>query len=243
MSNIIEIHDTNIYENISLVLLENINTNFNLNIIKNNSLLFLKDVCNSLIKQINIRGFQYCIVTNKDALLNIPINFIISGFDIDNHLDINLDIQTYILKDKNTLKCYKCSNEINKLEKCTGPLCHELGPGGLVGLVGIGLGLGLDINLIYTLTEPTYNKTDKFQDSMLRDAVRVDFATKRENYKKHMKHVSSIKSNTSNGSGSGSLIEHVSKNIRVCKAITKKGIKCMNKCIKNSDYCGISSHK
>ena len=138
-----------------------------------------------------------------------------------------------------------CQKITDKLEICSGALCINLLPvetptGSTTVLNDTAT---LDINLIYTLTEPTYNKIDKFQESIYRDAIRLDFANKRENYKKHMKHVSSIKSNTSNGSGSGSLIEHVSKNIRVCKAITKKGIKCMNKCIKNSDYCGISSHK
>ncbi len=47
------------------------------------------------------------------------------------------------------------------------------------------------------------NKEDKFQDSMRKEAIRLDFAEKREIYKKHMRQASSMTSNktiSSNGS-------------------------------------------
>ena len=241
---LLEIHDTNIYEDISLVLLEGLNQDFNLDLIKNNSLLFLKECSNSLIKKINIRGFQYCLVSNKNALKEIPLNFIIKNHDNNDDNNDHKKIQTYVIHDK-CLKCVLCQKITDKLEICSGALCINLLPvetptGSTTVLNDTAT---LDINLIYTLTEPTYNKIDKFQESIYRDAIRLDFANKRENYKKHMKQVSSIKSNTSTGSGSIINISTSRQNIKICKAITKKGVKCTNKCIKNSDYCGITSHK
>jgi len=243
-SNTVEIHDTNVYEDISLVLLKDLKHDFNLNIIKNNSLLFLKGISNSLIKKINVRGIQYCLVSDTSELSKIPFNFIIGSLE---NLSLD-DNNTFILKDKNTLKCLKCSKEINTKEINTLDLCScSFSNNKSVSLkletVQDNIEPIINLNLIYTLKEPTYNKTDKFQTSMLRDAVRLNFASKRENYKKHMKQVSSIKSNTSQGSGSGLLMPDIPKNIKICKAITKKGIKCTNKCIKNSEYCGITSHK
>ena len=238
MSEIMDLHDTNVYEKEELILLNEI-TDLNLNIIKNNSLLFLKNVSDNLIKKINIRGFQYCFVKNENVLNEIPLNFIITNNELNN---LN-NIQTYILKDKNTLKCLKCNHEIKTLELCKF-FCYRSEKVKFkesINSISNKSESDIDINLIYTLSEPIYNKTDKFQDSMLRDAVRLDFAMKRENYKKHMKQVSSVKSNNTSIS-SNSSIKQAQNSIKICKAITKKGVKCTNKCIKNSEYCGILAH-
>lgn len=58
---------------------------------------------------------------------------------------------------------------------------------------------------VYNISKPefkepvklTMNKKDKFQVSMAREATKLSFAEKRENYKKQMKHSSSIKSDMS----------------------------------------------
>ena len=93
-------------------------------------------------------------------------------------------------------------------------------------------------------------KDDKFQDSMRREAVRLEYAERREKYKKHMRQISSRKSNTSSTSANSfkkdslrSISNKDSNGTRVCKALTKKSVKCTNKAVKNSDFCGIASHK
>lgn len=58
---------------------------------------------------------------------------------------------------------------------------------------------------VYKISKPefkepvklTMNKSDKFKVSMAREATKLVFAEKRENYKKQMKHSSSIKSDMS----------------------------------------------
>lgn len=74
-------------------------------------------------------------------------------------------------------------------------------------------------------------KNEKFHKSVLKDAIRLDYAMKRESYKKEMRQpslrkISSVKNET----------------VKLCKSVTKKGVKCKNKVIGNSDYCGIISH-
>ena len=93
-------------------------------------------------------------------------------------------------------------------------------------------------------------KDDKFQDSMRREAVRLEYAERREKYKKQMRQISSRKSNTSTSSVHSfkkdslrSISNKDSNGTRICKALTKKSVKCTNKAVKNSDFCGIASHK
>ncbi len=84
-------------------------------------------------------------------------------------------------------------------------------------------------------------RDEKFQDSMRKEAMRLEHAERREKYKKHMRHISTRKSSLSSfGSSLGS--SGVS-NTKVCKAKTKKGTRCTNKVVGTSDYCGIISHK
>jgi hypothetical protein len=94
------------------------------------------------------------------------------------------------------------------------------------------------------------SKDDKFQDSMRREAVRLEYAERREKYKKHMRQISSRKSNTSTTSAHSfkkdslrSVSNKESNGTRICKALTKKNVKCTNKSVRNSDFCGIASHK
>ncbi len=90
---------------------------------------------------------------------------------------------------------------------------------------------------IYLHVNISSNKDEKFQDSMKREATRLAYASKREDYKKQMRQISTKKSNTSSISNTS---DKVSK---LCRAKTKKGVKCTNKIIKNSEYCGIASHR
>lgn len=83
------------------------------------------------------------------------------------------------------------------------------------------------------------SRDEKFQDSMKKQAIRLEFATKKENYKKHMRQNISL---THTISSSNSNIKEKKIN-GICKAKTKKGVQCTNKTINGSDFCGIPSHK
>lgn len=74
-------------------------------------------------------------------------------------------------------------------------------------------------------------KNEKFHNSVLKDAIRLEYAIKRESYKKEMRQPSMRK-----------LSSVKSHEAKICKSVTKKGVKCKNKTIGNSDFCGIISH-
>jgi hypothetical protein len=75
---------------------------------------------------------------------------------------------------------------------------------------------------------------DKFQNSVIKDAIRLEYAYKREHYKKEMKQLSFRKNTKAVIGGHGIT--------KICKGVTKKGSRCTNKVIGNSDFCGILSH-
>lgn len=85
-------------------------------------------------------------------------------------------------------------------------------------------------------------KDDKFQDAMRREAIRLEYAERREKYKKQMRQTSTRKSNTKNTSLKKELSRTMSSNLN-CKARTKKGILCGNRVQHGSEYCGIASHQ
>jgi len=98
-----------------------------------------------------------------------------------------------------------------------------------------------------TVTEvkkTTSKSNDKFQTSVIKDAIRLEYAFKRESYKKEMRQPSLRKASFSNKkvSNSKTISQDTDKNTRTCVSITKKGKKCTNKAIGNSMYCGIISH-
>lgn len=97
----------------------------------------------------------------------------------------------------------------------------------------------IDLNLIYNLSEKATK--NKFFESMSKEVKKLSFSTKKEDYKRYMKKVSTAKSDLSSLSirSSNSL---KSSDDKICKKITKKGKRCTNKAIKNSDFCGIASH-
>lgn len=82
---------------------------------------------------------------------------------------------------------------------------------------------------------------DKFQSSMVKDAIRLEYAFKRESYKKEMRQPSLRKASLSDKKERKNQTED-NQPIRLCKGITKKGKQCTNKAIGNSLYCGILSH-
>lgn len=87
---------------------------------------------------------------------------------------------------------------------------------------------------------------DKFQSSMVKDAIRLEYAFKRESYKREMRQPSLRKASLSEKKerkNSNSVEdEEISPTTRLCKGITKKGVQCTNKSLQNSLYCGILSH-
>ncbi len=82
------------------------------------------------------------------------------------------------------------------------------------------------------------NNSEKFQRSMEKDATRLDFAFKREKYKKEMRQPSLRKNIVEKGTDVK--LDH--NFTKICKGITKKGEKCTNRALGSSDFCGIFSH-
>lgn len=82
------------------------------------------------------------------------------------------------------------------------------------------------------------NSNEKFQTSMIKEAVRLEYALKRESYKKEIRQPSLRKTIVSNNKKTS----NTQTNDRICKSVTRKGVKCTNKAVDNSDFCGIISH-
>jgi hypothetical protein len=79
---------------------------------------------------------------------------------------------------------------------------------------------------------------EKFQSSMVREAVRLEYALKRESYKKEMRQPSLRKARISEKKSTPSTNE----SSRLCKSRTKKGKQCTNRATGPGEYCGITSH-
>jgi hypothetical protein len=103
--------------------------------------------------------------------------------------------------------------------------------------------LEFDKTLSNKKTVSNVKKTvDKFQQGMVKEAIRLGFAVKRETYKREMRQPSLRKANLSNKKESKQEIVDIVSVTKICKGITKKGKQCTNKAIGSSDYCGILSH-
>jgi len=101
--------------------------------------------------------------------------------------------------------------------------------------------LEFDKSLSDKRTVSNIKKTaDKFQTSMVKDAIRLDYAFKRETYKREMKQPSLRKAKLSDKKETKQ--PQPSENSVICKGITKKGKQCTNTALKGSEYCGILSH-
>lgn len=74
----------------------------------------------------------------------------------------------------------------------------------------------------------------KYQKNMMKEAKRLEYANRREEFKRQMKQRTI--------SGSRNTVQKKKIIRKACKAITQKGKKCTNKSIGTSDYCGIDSH-
>lgn len=83
---------------------------------------------------------------------------------------------------------------------------------------------------------------DKFQSSMVKDAIRLEYAFKRESYKREMRQPSLRKASLSDKKETKPIqIEEIHVT-NFCKGLTKKGKQCTNRAIGSSNYCGILSH-
>jgi hypothetical protein len=102
--------------------------------------------------------------------------------------------------------------------------------------------LEFDKSLSDRRTVSNIKKTvDKFQSSMVKDAIRLEYAFKRVTYKREMRQPSLRKASLSNKKEHKVSNEHT-QTTKLCKGITKKGKQCTNSALKGSDYCGILSH-
>ncbi len=87
------------------------------------------------------------------------------------------------------------------------------------------------------------NISSKFQRSMEKDAIRLEYAFKREEYKKEMRQPSLRKASISDKKKKvDETLHEKNESSKTCKGITKKGEKCTNRVIGSSLYCGILSH-
>jgi hypothetical protein len=83
---------------------------------------------------------------------------------------------------------------------------------------------------------------DKLQSSVVKDAIRLQYAFKRESYKKEMKQPSLRRASLSNKKEDKVISEDITESVKLCKGMTKKGKQCTNRAIGSSTFCGILSH-
>jgi hypothetical protein len=103
--------------------------------------------------------------------------------------------------------------------------------------------LEFDKSLSDKRTVSNVKKTvDKFQSSMVKDAIRLEYAFKRESYKREMRQPSLRKASLSDKKERKPAQTEESSVVRLCKGVTKKGNQCTNRAIGSSNYCGILSH-
>lgn len=140
--------------------------------------------------------------------------------------------------------CYACQkiyklNDLNIIDKYCSDKCAKRyeGVNIMKKLETNELILGFDKNLSVEKELSIAKKSvDKFQTSMVKDAIRLEYAFKREKYKQEMRQPSYRKTNITDKKKTSALKENV------CKGITKKGKTCTNKTLPGSLYCGILSH-
>jgi hypothetical protein len=83
---------------------------------------------------------------------------------------------------------------------------------------------------------------NKFQTSIVKDAIRLEYAIKREIYKKEMRQPSLRKTSFS-GTRKKINKDYESETVsKICKGTTKKGERCTNRSLSNNNFCGILSH-
>lgn len=90
------------------------------------------------------------------------------------------------------------------------------------------------------------NNNEKFQQSMIKEAQRIEFAYRKESYKNEMRQPSHRKTKiiTSNTATKVSSMSAPVDEIKYCQSKIKNGTEnCKNRALKGSNYCGISSHK
>jgi len=103
--------------------------------------------------------------------------------------------------------------------------------------------LEFDKSLSDKRTVSNVKKTvDKFQSSMVKDAIRLEYAFKRDLYKKEMRQPSLRKASLSEKKERKQVVVEETPVIKLCKGITKKGKQCTNSALKGSNFCGILSH-
>lgn len=89
------------------------------------------------------------------------------------------------------------------------------------------------------------NNSEKFQQSMIKEAQRIEFAYRKESYKNEMRQPSHRKTKIiTNTIKSSSTQQKTDDEIRYCQSKIKNGTEnCKNKALSGSNYCGISSHR
>lgn len=84
--------------------------------------------------------------------------------------------------------------------------------------------------------EKALRSAEKFQKSVEKDALRLEFTMKREMYKKEMRQPSLRKKISSTA------VKKLPESGGVCAGLTRKGVPCTNRALGSSRFCGIASH-
>lgn len=206
-----------------------------------------------IVRNVESFGKVPCLFYKENSLLGVSLDDSSLGVSLGDSLENLVEIEFFLLKN-----CEKCGNIRKKIENedlfsvlenvlsrsfvyCTNEclLNEELGNEEL-GNEEICEENSLNKltleNNVYAISSGS-TKDKKFQDSMKKEALRLEHAEKREKYKKHMRHISTRKSSVQSMNSANSNKESI------CKAKTKKGTKCTNKTVDGTDYCGIVSHR
>lgn len=208
----------------------------------------------------NLKGIVHVLnIDNK--CLNEKIDCIVAGkrnSELESKL-ISLDSESHILYtnltncNENTLKkwCYYCNClcDINDSNIITRYCSEECMTKNSKFMQNFKESVNdLDMSSIkskqYVLIEFEKNQSNsnkkindnKSQISIVKDAIRLEYAIKREVYKKEMRHPSIRRVSSSIKKG------YSEERSDLCKGHTKKGERCNNKTIGSTCYCGITSH-
>jgi hypothetical protein len=234
----------------------------NCNIIYFNSASKFKDLVKNLkgkiiisnLKEIidicNINGILCIFTTSK--VPNENIDCIVSGKVEDFQ---NSEIHTVYIDD-NKKWCGICNSftilsENYSVTKYCSELCMQKHNGFTKNFTPEPI-RDLDLKNVLDRIKPTpvtsndLKSTSKFQRSMEKDAVRLVYAFRREDYKKDMRQPSLRKASISDKKKKvGENLNEkndIHFGVKICKGITKKGEKCTNKSLNSSNFCGILSH-
>ncbi len=198
----------------------------------------------------NINGIVH-VYNQSEVIPNEDIDYIICN-------DRNEEFETEILKKNYKMSiiyiklakkwCFSCNNLFSEIKNC-GKYCSEkcvrkdLGFDSNYEVIKSGITPVNNLEIINNILASSEREknTKSVSNKVMKDAMRLKHAVKRGEYKKEMRQpslrkISSVKEK--------SLLEfeQMHNTTKYCEVITKKGTRCPNRAIGNTNFCGIISH-